>query len=156
MSLLCSQSTGWSLQRARLMAVSMDQTRYAPLSCFVCFCCFFFFIRIVVWLIVGHWRIGDKIFHEYSGGEYIFEVQLLFGAMDCFVLFFFCLWLVRVTRSLVLCVCFVDRCLSFCTFSFGHCVVCPSIYGSDYSFGIFKFFFVFLLLYKDTLILLHI
>jgi hypothetical protein len=25
---------------------------------------------------------------------------------------------VRVTRSLVLCVCFVDRCLSFCTFSF--------------------------------------
>jgi hypothetical protein len=36
---------------------------------------------------------------------------------------------VRVTRSLVLGVCFVDRCLSFCTFSFGHCVVCSSIYG---------------------------
>ena len=37
---------------------------------------------------------------------------------------------VRVTRSLVLCVCFVDRCLSFCTFSFGHYVVCSSsIYG---------------------------
>ena len=37
---------------------------------------------------------------------------------------------VRVTRSLVLYVCFVDRCLSFCPFSFGHCVVCPSsIYG---------------------------
>jgi len=35
---------------------------------------------------------------------------------------------VRNTRSLVLCVCFVDRCLSFCPF-FGHCVVCPSIYG---------------------------
>ena len=33
---------------------------------------------------------------------------------------------VRVTRSLVLSVCFVDRCLSFCTFSFGHCVVCSS------------------------------
>ena len=33
---------------------------------------------------------------------------------------------VRVTRSSVLYVCFVDRCLSFCTFSFGHCVVCPS------------------------------
>ena len=30
---------------------------------------------------------------------------------------------VRVTRSLVLYVYFVDRCLSFCTFSFGHCVV---------------------------------
>jgi hypothetical protein len=37
---------------------------------------------------------------------------------------------VRVTRSFVLCVCFVDRCLSFCTFPFGHCVVCSfSIYG---------------------------
>ena len=37
---------------------------------------------------------------------------------------------VRVTRSLVLCVCFVDRSLSFCLFSFGHCVVCSSsIYG---------------------------
>ena len=36
---------------------------------------------------------------------------------------------VRVTRSLVY-VCFVDRCLSFCAFSFGHCVVCSSsIYG---------------------------
>jgi hypothetical protein len=33
---------------------------------------------------------------------------------------------VRVTRSLVLYVCIVDRCLSFCTFSFGHCVVCSS------------------------------
>ena len=33
---------------------------------------------------------------------------------------------VRVTRSLVLCVCFVDRCLSFCTFYCGHCVVCSS------------------------------
>ena len=29
-------------------------------------------------------------------------------------------------RSLVLCVCFVDRCLSFSTFSFGQCVVCSS------------------------------
>jgi hypothetical protein len=37
---------------------------------------------------------------------------------------------VHVTRSLVLYVCFVDRCLSFCTFSFGYCVVCSSsIYG---------------------------
>ena len=37
---------------------------------------------------------------------------------------------VRVTRSLVVCVCVGDRCLSFCTFSFVHCVVYPSsIYG---------------------------
>jgi hypothetical protein len=36
---------------------------------------------------------------------------------------------VRVTGSLLLCVCFVDRCLSLCSFSFGHCVVCStSIY----------------------------
>ena len=37
---------------------------------------------------------------------------------------------VRITRSLVLWVCFAGRCLSFCTFSWGHCVVCSwSIYG---------------------------
>ena len=37
---------------------------------------------------------------------------------------------VLVTWSLVLYVCLVDCCLSFCTFSFGHCVVCSSsIYG---------------------------
>jgi hypothetical protein len=35
---------------------------------------------------------------------------------------------VRVTRSLVLYVCFVDRGLSFCSFSFGHCVVCSSVF----------------------------
>ena len=38
---------------------------------------------------------------------------------------------VRVTRSLVVYAYFVDRWLSFCTFSFGHCVVCPS---SKYGF----------------------
>jgi hypothetical protein len=45
---------------------------------------------------------------------------------------------VRVTQSLVLCVSFVDRCLFFCTFSFGHCFVSSSWYSdSDYLFGIF-------------------
>ena len=34
---------------------------------------------------------------------------------------------VRITRSLVLCVYFEDRCLSFCTFSIGYCVVCSSL-----------------------------
>jgi len=29
---------------------------------------------------------------------------------------------VHVTRASVLRLCFVDRCLSFCLFSFGHCV----------------------------------
>ena len=33
---------------------------------------------------------------------------------------------VCVTHSLVLCVCFVDRCLPFFPFSDGHCVVCSS------------------------------
>ena len=33
---------------------------------------------------------------------------------------------VRVTRSLVLYVCFVDRCMSVCPCSFGHYVVCSS------------------------------
>ena len=42
---------------------------------------------------------------------------------------------VRVTRSLVSCVCFVYRCLSCCSFSFGHCVVCAfSIYGFRLTF----------------------
>jgi hypothetical protein len=44
---------------------------------------------------------------------------------------------VRFTRSLVLLICFVDRCLSFCTFSFGHSVVLRYI-DSDYPFGIFN------------------
>ena len=49
---------------------------------------------------------------------------------------------VRVTRSLALCVCFVDRCLSFCALSFGHCTVCSSsIYGFWLPpFSIFKLF----------------
>jgi hypothetical protein len=51
---------------------------------------------------------------------------------------------VRVIRSLVLCVCFVDRCLSFCAFSFVHCVVCSSSIVSglsvlDCSFLILQF-----------------
>ena len=50
---------------------------------------------------------------------------------------------VRVTRSLVLYVCFVDHCLSFCPFSFGHCVVCPSlIYGFWLSIWYLKLFFI--------------
>ena len=49
---------------------------------------------------------------------------------------------VRVTRSSILYLCFVDHCLSFCTFYFGHCVVCfSSIYDSDYHFDIFELFF---------------
>ena len=43
---------------------------------------------------------------------------------------------VRVTRSLVLCVCFVDRCLSFCIFSFGIVLSVLLRYtDSDYPFA---------------------
>ena len=45
---------------------------------------------------------------------------------------------VRVTRSLVSCVHFVDRFV--CPFSFDHCV--SSIYGFGYRFGIFKLFLI--------------
>ena len=38
---------------------------------------------------------------------------------------YICCSMVRVTRSLTLCACLVDRCLSFFSLS----VVCPSIYG---------------------------
>jgi len=34
---------------------------------------------------------------------------------------------VRVTRSLVLYVCFIDRCLSFCTFSFDRILIAPLV-----------------------------
>jgi hypothetical protein len=47
---------------------------------------------------------------------------------------------VCVTLSLVLCVCFVDRCLFFCPFSFGQLSVLRRSTNSDYPFGIFKFF----------------
>jgi hypothetical protein len=47
---------------------------------------------------------------------------------------------VPVTRSAVLYVCFVDRCLSFCTFSFGHYVVCSS---SIYGFWLPLWYFIF-------------
>ena len=49
---------------------------------------------------------------------------------------------VHVTRSLVVYVCFVDRCLSFCTLSFDHCVLCSSSIYRFWlpPFGIFKLF----------------
>ena len=52
---------------------------------------------------------------------------------------------VRVTRSLALYVCFVDRCLSFCTFSFGHCILIAPLISSNSSYTItlddHRFFF---------------
>jgi hypothetical protein len=34
---------------------------------------------------------------------------------------------IRVAQYLALYACFVDRCLSICTFPFDHCIFCPSI-----------------------------
>jgi hypothetical protein len=48
---------------------------------------------------------------------------------------------VRVTRSLVLYVCFVDNCLSFCPFHLAIVLSVLRITDSDYSFGIYKLFF---------------
>ena len=48
---------------------------------------------------------------------------------------------VHVTRYLVLCVCFVDRCLSFCTFFFAIVLSVLRYMDFDYPFGIFKLFF---------------
>ena len=49
---------------------------------------------------------------------------------------------VRVTRFVVLYVCFVDSCLSFCTFIFKplYCLSFCHFLASDYLFGIFKLF----------------
>jgi hypothetical protein len=52
---------------------------------------------------------------------------------------------VSVNRSLVCCACFVDRCLSFDTISFCHCVVCSSLI---YGFGLPD-------LYLHTLLKMH-
>ena len=62
---------------------------------------------------------------------------------------------VRVTRSSVLYVCFVDRCLSFFTFSFGHYFVCPS---SIYGFWLppFDIFKLFLHYYRNIKIWFHL
>jgi hypothetical protein len=56
---------------------------------------------------------------------------------------------VRNTQSLVLCVCFVDRCLSFCHFC-GHCVVCPPLVSSNSSYTCICFIITSCLLQQVT------
>ena len=48
---------------------------------------------------------------------------------------------VRITRSFVVYVCLVDRCLSFCTFLAILLLVPLRYTDSDYTFGIFKIIF---------------
>ena len=57
---------------------------------------------------------------------------------------------VRISRFSFICIKF---CRSlFVVFLFGHCVVCPTIYSSDYPFGIFKPFYLdfFIEEFEDT------
>ena len=63
-------------------------------------------------------------------GLLVYQQKVTYRRNDNSLFYFVKSNMVRVTRSLVLYVCFVDRCLFFCTFSFGYCVVCSSsIYG---------------------------
>ena len=56
---------------------------------------------------------------------------------------------VRVTRSLLLYVCFVDRCLSFCTFCWAIVLSVLLRYtDSDYFFDIFKLFLCIILVHN--------
>ena len=56
----------------------------------------------------------------------------------------------RVTRSVVLCACFVERCLPFCTFYFVVLSVLLWYRNSDYPFDIFKLFFLKQQQFEDT------
>ena len=50
---------------------------------------------------------------------------------------------VRITRSLILCVCFVDRCLSFVLFLMANVLSVFLRYtDSDYPFSVFKLFYI--------------
>ena len=62
---------------------------------------------------------------------------------------------VCVTQSLVLCVCFVDRCLSFCPFSFGRCVVCSSIYSLWLPIWYLQILLIFLIQIRKDMLYLH-
>jgi hypothetical protein len=63
---------------------------------------------------------------------------------------------VRVTRSLVLCVCFVDRCLSFGPFLLAIVLsVLLRYMDSDYLFGIFKLFLLLCISFNSGYLSLH-
>jgi hypothetical protein len=90
---------------------------------------------------------GCDFFYNFSDSEYLswlpWKPAFATNILQHFPSFLMTTVLIGacVTRYLVLCVCFVDLCLSFCTFSIGYCVVWSSRNThSDYPFGIFKLF----------------
>ena len=83
------------------------------------------------WLITGFvtilkWRVPPVEQELFTLPDHLSSPQVLSG--------------VRATRSLVLCVCFVDRCLSFCTFLLAIVLSVLRYTDSDYPFVIFKLF----------------
>ena len=89
-----------------------------------------------VWEIMTFILVYDQLLQVWDIMTFILVYNQLLQKIYKYTLVF------RVTWSLVLCVCLVDCCLSFCTFSFGHCLVYSSyIYGFWLPpFGIFKLF----------------
>jgi hypothetical protein len=77
----------------------------------------------VLWVFTWVGRILVRFHERYRGTQFTNIVQRHITAHKT-------LWLPWCYSILVLYVCFVDRCLSFCTFSFCHCVFCSfPIYG---------------------------
>ena len=99
------------------------------------FCIFVFYFAIVFypsycWLWLSLWYIPT--FHIMSN-KATAETSVFLNGVFYEVLYYTSTHSHLRSRSIVLRVCFVDRCLSFCTFSFGYCVVCSS---SIYLFGL--------------------
>ena len=80
--------------------------------------------------VASNWKVNN--FFKYN------DISAIWRVLNALVLFA-CSSRVRVTRSIVLYVCFVNLC-PFVFFCFGHYIVCPSIYG-----------FSLLLWYRQTL-----
>jgi hypothetical protein len=100
----------------------------------------------------------------------LLEVGLILPLLHLYVIInldaLFVCWLTNVSFSLwmsiakvgelsMLCICFVDRFLPFCTFSFGHCVICSSIDGFWLPLWYLQTFFIISLFLenKDTIVL---
>ena len=106
-------STNWTHQQSRLTIDTQDVLTISILTV----------MKTSINKSINHDSLFKQIDHQFQS----FKPKIEIG---CTGYEFIPVFQVRLTRSLFWCVCFVDRYLSFCTFSFGHCVVCSSaIYG---------------------------